>query len=122
MNEKRLSRRVTPEQVAEETKGVDTGQPEDAVTHRRPLSSSRRWGAPNIGQERNKRWRNLLLSRSRRPRIHRGNTRPKRSIGVGLYFKNKTNEFLWVAYAYYAPGARVAWIGPRKVGGRLRRE
>jgi hypothetical protein len=23
---------------------------------------------------------------------------------VGLYFKNKTNEFLWVAYGYYAPG------------------
>jgi hypothetical protein len=23
---------------------------------------------------------------------------------MGLYFKNKTNEFVWVAYAYYAPG------------------
>jgi len=23
---------------------------------------------------------------------------------MGLYFKNKTNEFVWVAYGYYAPG------------------
>jgi hypothetical protein len=44
MNEKKLSRELTPEQAAEETKGVDTSQPEDAVTHRRPLSSPRRIG------------------------------------------------------------------------------
>jgi Protein of unknown function (DUF1036) len=23
---------------------------------------------------------------------------------MGLYFKNKTSEFVWVAYGYYAPG------------------
>jgi uncharacterized membrane protein len=23
---------------------------------------------------------------------------------MGLYFKNKTNEFVWVAYGYWAPG------------------
>ena len=42
--EKKLSTEFTPEQVAEETKGVDTSLPEDATTHRRPLSSARHVG------------------------------------------------------------------------------
>lgn len=42
--EKKLSTEFTPEQVAEETKGVDTSLPEDATTHRRPLSSARQVG------------------------------------------------------------------------------
>jgi len=29
---------------------------------------------------------------------------------MGLYFKNKTNELLWVVYGYYAPGCEgVDW-------------
>jgi hypothetical protein len=44
MSEKKLSRELTPEQVAEETKGIDISLPEDAATHRRPVSSPRRWG------------------------------------------------------------------------------
>jgi hypothetical protein len=42
--EQKLSTELTPEQVAEETKGVDTSLPEDAATHRRPLSSARQRG------------------------------------------------------------------------------
>jgi len=42
--EKKLSREYTPEQVAEETKGVDDTLPEAATTQRRPLFSDREAG------------------------------------------------------------------------------
>ena len=42
--EKKLSREFTPQEVAEETKGVDESLPEEATTHRRPLFSGRSVG------------------------------------------------------------------------------
>jgi hypothetical protein len=43
--EKKLSREYTPQEVAEETKGVDESLPEEAAIHRRPLSGRVAGGA-----------------------------------------------------------------------------
>jgi len=42
--DKKLSREFTPQEVAEETKGVDESLPEEATIHRRPLFSDRMVG------------------------------------------------------------------------------
>jgi hypothetical protein len=42
--EKKLSREFTPEEAAEELKGVDESLPEAAAIHRRPLVSGRAVG------------------------------------------------------------------------------